>query len=166
FDEALGMVVASGNVEISQGDRILRADRVTYNQRTDIVTATGNIVLAEPSGEVIFADYAELQGDLADGFVRDLGILFTDNSRVAANAGLRRAGRVTEAERGQVFAFDAKVGDFVFSKWRYEFEAIDEHCRIYRKHRDISLPVSLRMPIASTAPPVAAVPTAASRPKD
>ena len=99
FDEALGMVVASGNVEISQGDRLLRADRVTYNQRTDIVTATGNIVLAEPSGEVIFADYAELQGDLADGFVRDLGILFTDNSRVAANAGLRRAGRVTEAER-------------------------------------------------------------------
>jgi LPS-assembly protein len=100
FDEALGMVVASGNVEISQGQRILRADRVTYNQRTDIVTASGDIVLAEPSGEVIFADYAELQGDLADGFVRDVGILFTDDSRVAANAGLRRAGRVTEVERG------------------------------------------------------------------
>ena len=99
FDEALGTVIASGNVEISQGDRILRADRVTYNQSTDIVTATGNIVLAEPSGEVIFADYAELQGDLADGVVRNLGILFTDNSRAAANVGLRRAGRVTEAER-------------------------------------------------------------------
>jgi LPS-assembly protein len=100
FDEALGMVIASGNVEISQGARFLRADRVTYNQRTDIVTATGNIVLAEPTGEIIFADYAELQGDLADGFVRDLGILLTDNSRIAANAGVRRAGRVTEAERG------------------------------------------------------------------
>ena len=99
FDEALGTVIASGDVEISQGDRILRADRVTYNQRTDIVTATGNIVLVEPSGEVIFAEYAELQGDLADGFVRDISVLFTDDSRMTANAGLRRAGRVTEGER-------------------------------------------------------------------
>ena len=46
-------------------------------------------------------------------------------------------GRVTEAERGQVFAFDAKVGDFVFSKWRYEFEAIDGGTRVTEHTLDL-----------------------------
>lgn len=39
----------------------------------------------------------------------------------------------------------------------HEFEAIDEKCRIYRKHRDISLPSSMRMPFF----PSAETPTAA-----
>ena len=46
-------------------------------------------------------------------------------------------GRVTEAERGQVFAFDAKVGDFVFSKWRYEFEPIDGGTRVTEHTLDL-----------------------------
>ncbi len=42
----------------------------------------------------------------------------------------------------------------------HEFEAIDERCRIYRKHRDVSLPASMRMPFPTTtaAAPVAAMP--------
>ncbi|MEO0495404.1 MAG: SRPBCC family protein [Actinomycetota bacterium] len=46
-------------------------------------------------------------------------------------------GRITEAERGQVFAFDAKVGDFVFSTWRYEFEPIDGGTRVTEHTRDL-----------------------------
>jgi uncharacterized protein YndB with AHSA1/START domain len=46
-------------------------------------------------------------------------------------------GRVTEAERGEVFAFDAKVGDFVFAKWRYEFEPIDGGTRITEHTLDL-----------------------------
>ncbi len=100
YDQTLDIVIARGNVEISQEQRLLRADRVTYNQRSQIVTATGNVVLIEPTGEVLFADYAELQDDLRDGFIRDVGILLTDDSRMAANVGVRRAGRITEIERG------------------------------------------------------------------
>ena len=100
FDDRLGIVVAVGNVEISQEGRLLRAERVIYNQRTDIVTATGNVVLVEPTGDVLFAEYAELEGDLAEGFIETVGILFADQSRVAANSGVRRDGTVTEVERG------------------------------------------------------------------
>jgi uncharacterized protein YndB with AHSA1/START domain len=46
-------------------------------------------------------------------------------------------GRITEAERGQVLAFDAKVGDFVFSKWRYEFEPIDSGTRVTEHTLDL-----------------------------
>lgn len=99
YDETLELVIARGNVEISQEGRILRADQVTYNRRTRIVTATGNVVLVQPSGEVLFAEYAELEDDLRDGFIREVGVLLTDDSRIAANAGLRRDGQVTEVER-------------------------------------------------------------------
>lgn len=99
YDQSQSLVIARGNVEISQGGRVLRADEVTYNQRTDIVTASGNIVVQEPSGELIFADYAELTGDLADGFVENIAVRFSENARMVANAGFRRGGVETEAER-------------------------------------------------------------------
>ena len=92
YDETLGVVVASGHVEISQGQRVLLADTVTYNQRTNVVTASGNVSLLEPSGEVIFADYAELTDDMREGLMRSTGILLTDRSRFAAVSGWRSGG--------------------------------------------------------------------------
>ena len=99
FDEELGIIIARGNVEISQDDRLLRADEGVYNRRTDVVAATGNVVLVEPTGEVLFLEYAELQGDLAEGFIDRIGILFPDDSRLAANSGVRREGEITRVER-------------------------------------------------------------------
>lgn len=99
YDEVLNIVVASGDVEIVQAERTLKADRVTYNQRTEVVTATGNVVLVEPDGEVVFADYAELEDDLAEGFVDNVSLLLLDNSRMIANSGIRRPDGSTEVER-------------------------------------------------------------------
>src|SRR5260370_10507228 len=59
-DQELGLVVAKGHVEISQGLRTLLADTVTYNQRTDTVTASGNVSLLEPTGEILCAGFMEL----------------------------------------------------------------------------------------------------------
>ena len=92
YDRELGVVTAEGNVEISQGDRILRADAVTYNERDDVLTASGNIALLEPTGEVIFAEFAELTGDMKDGVLKDFRMLFDDDSRLAAAAGRRVGG--------------------------------------------------------------------------
>ncbi|MEK9707878.1 MAG: LptA/OstA family protein, partial [Alphaproteobacteria bacterium] len=83
FDEDLGTATARGNVEIVQGERVLNADAVTYNQRDDIVTASGNVVVLEPTGEVLFAEFAELTGDLREGFLRGFKMLLTDDTRLA-----------------------------------------------------------------------------------
>lgn len=99
FDEKLGIATAKGNVEISQDDRIVLADMVTYNQRDDVVTASGNVVLLEPSGEVMFAQYAELTGDLREGFLRGFRMLMEDNSRLAAVSAQRRGGVETKLNR-------------------------------------------------------------------
>lgn len=100
YDEQNGLVIASGNVEISQGGRVLLADEVTYNSIADIVTAEGNISLIEPSGDTIFAEYVELTGDLKEGFVRDVRVLMADDARVAAASGTRTGGNRTEFRKG------------------------------------------------------------------
>ena len=99
FDEDLGTATARGNVEIVQGERILNADAVTYNQRDDIVTATGNVVLLEPTGEVLFAEFAELTSDMREGFLRGFRMLLNDDSRLASVSAQRRGGVETELTR-------------------------------------------------------------------
>ncbi len=95
FDEKLNIVTASGNVEVSQGDRIVKADAVSYNMNTNVVSATGNVALLEPSGDVVFAEYVELAKDLSEGFIRDIRVLLADRSRLAAVSGQRSGGNRT-----------------------------------------------------------------------
>jgi LPS-assembly protein len=100
YDNELGVYVARGNVEVVQNDRTLMADMVTYSQRTGAVVATGNVSMIEPMGEVIFADYMELTDAMRDGIIRDIRILLTDNSRLAANGARRTGGNRTEMTKG------------------------------------------------------------------
>ncbi len=100
FDETNNTVTATGNVELAQGKRTVRADKITYNQKTKVVTATGAIRLIEPTGEITFADYAELTDDLKDVFIENVRVLMTDNGRMAGNEGQRRDGKITKVSRG------------------------------------------------------------------
>jgi LPS-assembly protein len=100
YDEVNGLVIASGNVEIAQGDRVLLADEVTYNTVTDVVIADGNVTLIDPSGDTVFAGHVELTGDLKEGFIRDIRVLMADDTRVAAASGTRTGGNRTEFRKG------------------------------------------------------------------
>lgn len=95
-EQNVGTVIATGNVEFSQGDRTLLADSVTYNRRTDVVTATGNISILEPTGEVIFADHVELTGDMRNGIIENIRVRLSDDARIAAAGGRRTGGNRTE----------------------------------------------------------------------
>ena len=92
YDESTGVVTARGNVELSQGERVLIADLVSYNRTTDTVTASGNVSLLEPSGEVLFSNYAVLENELKTGVIENLRVLLSDGSRIAANRAARTAG--------------------------------------------------------------------------
>jgi LPS-assembly protein len=99
-DEELGLVVAKGHVEISQGLRTILADTVTYNQRTDTVTASGHVSLSEPTGEILFADFIELTNRFDDAFLQNIRALLSDRSRLAANTGRLTGGNRLELRRG------------------------------------------------------------------
>lgn len=92
YDRNLGVVTATGQVEIAQSGRVLRADSVSYNQKEDRVVATGNVSVLEPTGDVLFAEFFELDTALKNGFSQHIRILMRDNARVAANEARRDDG--------------------------------------------------------------------------
>ncbi len=99
YDDDLGIVTASGHVELAQGPRLLLADTVSFSEKTNVVTASGNVSMMEPSGEVIFASYVELTNDLRQGFIDQVRVLMSDNSRIAGQEGERIDGRYTRVEK-------------------------------------------------------------------
>ncbi len=99
YDQDLGLTVARGHVELDQADNILLADAVTYNQRSDTVTASGHVALLQPTGDIMFADFAELHDEMRDGFIKDIRILLSDRSRLAGNTARRVAGVRTTIRR-------------------------------------------------------------------
>ncbi|MBV9860982.1 MAG: LPS-assembly protein LptD [Alphaproteobacteria bacterium] len=100
YDDQLALVVAKGHVEISQNGEILLADTVSYNQRTDTVTASGNVSLLQTTGEIVFADFMELRDSMNNAFATNVRMLLADRSRLAANAARRTNGNRIELRRG------------------------------------------------------------------
>ena len=64
YDRDNALVTAQGHVEAWQEGHVLHADKVTFDRNTGVMAAQGNIVLMEPDGQVVFADYAELTQDM------------------------------------------------------------------------------------------------------
>ncbi len=96
YDKQNGIVTASGHVEAWQNDHIVRADTITFDRNTNVVAATGHVVLAEPDGQVLFADYAELTQGMKDGVLSGMRSLLAQNGRLAANGVRRTEGKVNE----------------------------------------------------------------------
>lgn len=95
YDRDRDTVIATGNVEIVQGGRVIRADTISFNRTSNVVSASGNVSLLEPTGDVVFADYAELTEDLREGAIQNFRALLSDWSRLAAVSGRRSGGNVT-----------------------------------------------------------------------
>jgi LPS-assembly protein len=93
------LVTARGNVELAQEGRTLLTDLITYDIAAGVVAAAGNIILIEASGDAVFAERLELDDRLAEGFVEGIGVLLEDNSRVAALRGVRSEGTRTTLDR-------------------------------------------------------------------
>ncbi|MGF1562508.1 MAG: LPS-assembly protein LptD [Geminicoccaceae bacterium] len=98
FDQVANEVVAEGEVELTRGMRQLRADRLVYDLDSEEVTAFGNVVLIDDTGTALFADQIALGDDLRDGAAEKLGLLTSDDSRVAAARGRRVNGNQTIME--------------------------------------------------------------------
>ncbi len=99
YDRDNSLVTARGNVEAWQNNHVLRADQITFDRNTGVAAATGHIVLMEPDGEVMFADYAEMSNNMNDGILKDMRALLQQNGRLAANGAQRTGGQINELSR-------------------------------------------------------------------
>ena len=99
YDRENSLVIAQGHVEAWQGDHVMRADKVTFDRNTGVAAAQGNVVLLEPDGQVLFADYAEMTQDMKNGVLRDMRAILAQNGRLAANGARRTDGEINEMSR-------------------------------------------------------------------
>jgi LPS-assembly protein len=99
YDRENALVNADGHVEAWQNDHVLRADHITFDRNTGVAAAKGNVVLLEPDGQVLFADYAEMTQDMKNGVMRDMRAILAENGRLAANGARRTGGQLNELSR-------------------------------------------------------------------
>lgn len=98
-DRDMGIVTARGKVEAVQGGRMLRADVINYNTRADLISASGNVSLMEPSGETVTSNYMELTGDFKEGLAQEIRLMLADRSRMKAATTRRKGGNLVEMEQ-------------------------------------------------------------------
>jgi len=99
YDTNTNVVSAEGNVEITYGERTLIADRLTYNQQTRIVIAQGNATLREANGTTISGNRIEVTDDMRDGIIDSLNIVLAGRGRLAAAKATRTDGKVMTLEK-------------------------------------------------------------------
>ena len=99
YDKDKAIVTAAGHVEAWQNGHVMRADKITFDRNTGVAAATGHVVLLEPDGEVLFADYAEMQNNMNDGILKDMRALLQQNGKLAANGAQRTGGQINEMSK-------------------------------------------------------------------
>jgi LPS-assembly protein len=84
YDTNTKVVTAIGHVEIDYNGRILLADKVVYDQVKDLATADGHVSVLEPNGTVAFASHAVLTDQMRDGVAEGFSALVGKTGRFAA----------------------------------------------------------------------------------
>lgn len=90
YDQENNIITASGNVILNQNGNSLKADKVIYNATSGEVSAEGGITINESSGNILYTENANLNGDLKEGFINNTRVIFTDGSKLIARTGERK----------------------------------------------------------------------------
>ncbi|MBW4022487.1 MAG: LPS-assembly protein LptD [Proteobacteria bacterium] len=99
YNQKTNVVTLAGHVEAWQAGHVLFADRVLYDRNTNVADAVGHVVLVSPDGQIIYSDYAELSRDMSSGIMSMMNVTLAQNAKLAANGGRRTDGKVNELSR-------------------------------------------------------------------
>ncbi len=95
FDAKRNVATAVGKVRIVYGPYTLHASKVIYDRARDQLYAHGEVVLEEPNGNVLLADYVNVDEKFRNGFARHLRLLLTNDATLKARYARRRDGYLT-----------------------------------------------------------------------
>lgn len=94
--EGRSVLVAEGNVEAMQGNRILKAARVVYDRDSGRLTLDGPLTLTEGDRVIVLADGGQLDRGLQDGLLTGARMIFDRKVQLAAQRLDRVGGRYTQ----------------------------------------------------------------------
>lgn len=137
YQQENGLIIATGHVVVTQGDTVLLADQLAYDREGDIMLAQGNVSMLDPSGNVFFADDAELTDSLKSGTLDQFRARFNDNSLLAAVTAKKIDEHRTELHKA-VYSpcncADEETGDPLTPQWSIQAQRarIDQEAQIIR----------------------------------
>ena len=94
-----GLTTANGNIEVRYNGRTLRADRLTYDDRTGVIRAAGNIVIINADGTSEYASEIVLDKDMAAGVALGFSTRLQDNVKIAAASAAKRSDNIQELNK-------------------------------------------------------------------
>lgn len=104
YDYDNKVVAAVGNVRIYYGGYTLEAARVSYNQGTGRLIATGNVRLTDPTGVTYQSEHIDITDDFRDGFVQSLKVDTPEQTHFLAERAERSGGETTTFINGEYTA--------------------------------------------------------------
>lgn len=164
------VLIAEGNIEISQflsqlnkkasffkkkfksdsfdknqndfPERYLKADKLTYNRKTKILTFTGNIIFIDENDNVIHASKLEFDDKFEDGFVEDIKILLAeDEGRLTAESAERKNGNENRFHRA-IYSPCKICKDSPIPIWQLRArEVIHDQEEQKLKYKDVSMDI-------------------------
>jgi LPS-assembly protein len=89
YDDNTDSVSASGDVVLRSGDQSVRADTVRWNRTSGQIVAEGDVRLVDEDGNQLFTDRVELTDELRAGAMSNLLLALREGGRLAAEQGVR-----------------------------------------------------------------------------
>lgn len=99
FVEGESLLVATGNVEVLQGDIRMTATAIRYDDTTGDLQIEGPIRLVDGTGNIVVADAAELDRDLMNGLLTGARMVLDQQLQLAAVEARRVEGRYTQLSK-------------------------------------------------------------------
>ena len=81
-------ITAVGKVSIISGKTKLKADKIIYNTNKKEVFAIGNVIILSENADILYAKKARLNDSLESGFIKNIGVLLSNESRLAASSAI------------------------------------------------------------------------------
>ena len=87
YQDDSDVVTATGDVRLMRDGNRVRADLVIWNRKSGEVRAEGNVSIVNPGGDTAYGDSVVLTDSLRDGMVDNLLLVLADGARLAARRG-------------------------------------------------------------------------------
>jgi len=87
-DDKANTITAIGKVSIINGEIKLKADKIIYNTNKKEVFAIGNVIIFSENDDILYAKKAKLNDNLESGFIKNIGVLLSNESRLAASSAI------------------------------------------------------------------------------
>ena len=89
YDNDNDIITATGNVVMRRDGQSLRADTVVYTRKTGAIVGTGNIRFVDEDGDVLYTDHMDLTDQFKAGATDDLLLVLREGGRMAARSSER-----------------------------------------------------------------------------